>query len=393
MTERIPRGICSRFPAGECERGGVAGRSGSVKSPLPPTSSDEPLLVEYPPRHEPIRGLQKRFPGVREGASFISRQTFRDEGDKLQHKETRGDAGDLRGVVERRAVANDVRADEVQATESVDNFQDLAEPQAVQLGIGDAGSLARIDHIEIEGEVGGMVADDRESPFQHGLRPQLEEGLRGDEFREIFLRPIIHSRVAHGASHADLDGAIRIDDPILGGKAERAGMVAGAQEGQHRVVVAVEMDQSQGLRESGGPGRAKDRSGDRVVPAHAHGDDAGSVDFFKKRLDILRGRVGVQPTWHGYVAEVANAHQLEGIDAKLAMGAGIGHGAVPNPPGTEVLHMLDRISPAVGHAYEADVGVQEFGSIRATEEGGGAEPMLVAGGEIWSAHMGVEGMG
>ena len=59
------------------------------------------------------------------------RKTFRNESNKLQHEQASSDGGDLRRIIQRRAVTDDVSSDEVQSAKAMNHLQDSPETKAV----------------------------------------------------------------------------------------------------------------------------------------------------------------------------------------------------------------------------------------------------------------------
>ena len=85
---------------------------------------------------------------------------------------------------------DDIRADDVQAAQTLQHTHRLADANAgiAGLDVGDAGRISRIERIEIEGDVDGRIADTLANVSKAQLRVAMLERLSDIDTAEDFAR-------------------------------------------------------------------------------------------------------------------------------------------------------------------------------------------------------------
>jgi len=209
-----------------------------------------------------------------------------------------GKGGGLAGVVVAGADLDDVGADDVELLDAAQDADELARRPAAGLGGAGAGRGARVQHVDVDGEVDGLVrveadavdeaADDADGPAQlvDVVRVDAQEALLG---ARVGVVAVVDARQARAEAAV---GRGRVgDEPLGAGDVEEAAVVEarllrepvrGVAHGVPRVEVRVEVQHRDGLpvdlvqRAQGGQGDAVVAAeGDQ--PGPAGGDALGAV--------------------------------------------------------------------------------------------------------------------
>ena len=124
-----------------------------------------------------------------------------------------GERGDLGRIVGGRDL-DDIHAGELQRIESAQHGLHLPAREPADLRRAGTGRESGIEAVDIEGEIGGRVIDNRSDAFAHGLRPGFVHILRRDHGHAAAERPVVDIPL-HRRADADLHGALRIDEAFL----------------------------------------------------------------------------------------------------------------------------------------------------------------------------------
>lgn len=124
---------------------------------------------------------------------------------------------------------HDVRAYELHAGQCPDHREQLAAGQPARLRGAGAGRMSRVEHVDVDGEVHGTIADAREHPVDRPAEPLgLQLHARDDREAEALVVAEVLARVQRPPD-ADVEARLEVDEPLLGGASEGA-WVIGAQK-------------------------------------------------------------------------------------------------------------------------------------------------------------------
>ena len=144
--------------------------------------------------------------------AFIAQRTA-DERQIFPDRGGGGERGDLGRIVGGRDL-DDVHAGELQRIESAQHRLNLPAREPADLWRAGTGREGGIEAVDIEGEIGSSVTDNRNDAFAHGLRPGFMHVLCRDHGDAAAERPVVDIPL-HRRADADLHGALRIDEAFL----------------------------------------------------------------------------------------------------------------------------------------------------------------------------------
>jgi hypothetical protein len=223
----------------------------------------------------------------------------------------RGDPGDLRVVVRRRHL-DDVRPDDLQAGERPEHAEQLTGGHSARLRRAGARRVRRVEHVDVDRDVDRHVTE----PLPH---PPHDAGhadfLDLDAMHRVEAEPGGVGKVpavVQRPSNADVHGVPLVDQPLLGGPAERRAVrVRLAEIGVPRVEVGVEVQHRDRPVPLGHDPEKRQRNG--VVAAERQ-EPVGSER--RRAVADLPDRLADRERVAGDVADVGHLLAGEGLDVE-----------------------------------------------------------------------------
>src|SRR5215207_6899751 len=256
----------------------------------------------------------------------------RDSGERLAHDALGHERRRVRRADAARDHLDDVRADELElGGDRAHPEQQLARGHPAGLRGAGAGDERRVEHVDVDGQVGGPRPDGRDRAPDDLADAEVADVVREQARdpalclpRELPLpRPVAAQADLRVAPRVELAG---VDQP----PDERPVRALDAEDLGARVGVGVE------VHHADGPMRCRDGPdgglGDRVVAAEHDGDCARGQHLADGRLDRGVRALGVGGD-HGRIAEVDHPQLGERIDVRLQVRAGRGAGGADRPWG------------------------------------------------------------
>jgi len=122
-----------------------------------------------------------------------------------------------------------------------------------------------------------------------------------------------HVRRTDRTAYADLDGAVRIEQPFLDRPPERRTvMKLGTEIIVAGVAVGIDMHHADGAVAGDG---TKNGQCDRVIATRRHGDDSRAVHARVERLDLREARLELEGLAHPGITGVGDSERVEGGNA------------------------------------------------------------------------------
>src|SRR5262245_50000004 len=269
--------------------------------------------------------------------------------------------GDLGGSVELRRDLHEIEAGEVESPQAPNQAQGLVAGEAAHLRRPRGGRIGGVHRVDVEGHV-DLPAGEPPELLRGPPHAPILDLVEGDDLHAVFGLEVEVRRLVEWAPNSELDRPPGIDDALFHRTTEhRAVEILRAEVLVPAIRVAIEMDEPH--RAVAPRDRTQDGQRDRMVAAHADGDDVRVEELANLLLDHLEG--ALDGNGHDVdVAVVGDAQPFEGRDA-LGMTVGANHGGL----GADLAGAEARAGAVGGAAVERDAEQRHFEGAQLTAVG------------------------